>query len=444
MNKVICDVCGTDYPETAAQCPICGCARADGNQTSAGNTEAGEEERTYTYVRGGRFSKSNVRKRLKASQAQQVRMPEPEYDDDDEDEEEEEEEGRSNFGLIAIVILLLLAIIAVSSYIAIVHFGLFDQADPTKPNTSATDNTGTAPSVSDTVKVPCTGLVLNDSEITLTSVDSVWPLNFSVEPLDTTDEIKFVSSDEKVATVDASGRVTAIGSGEATITATCGSFTVECKVVCDFETEPSDPTDPSDPSDPVITVELKLNRTDFTLSAKGSSWNVYSGELDPAEITWSSGNENVATVENGKVVAVGPGRTRIFAEYQGQKVSCWVSCSFPAEEPTDPTEPSDPTDPGEITEPTDPVQKYTLMINGSVSPFGDENNAEATISVGETFRMTIEDDMGAFKQAEWTMSKDGVVSYENNKVTGLAKGTVTLTATYEGQTFICKIIVTEA
>ena len=43
MNKIICDVCGTDYPETAAQCPICGCASA-GAQTAAGKEMADTEE----------------------------------------------------------------------------------------------------------------------------------------------------------------------------------------------------------------------------------------------------------------------------------------------------------------------------------------------------------------------------------------------------------------
>lgn len=27
MNKVICDICGTSYPDTAEQCPICGYSR---------------------------------------------------------------------------------------------------------------------------------------------------------------------------------------------------------------------------------------------------------------------------------------------------------------------------------------------------------------------------------------------------------------------------------
>ena len=135
-----------------------------------------------------------------------------------------------------------------------------------------------------------------------------------------------------------------------------------------------------------------------------------------------------------EVVAVGPGRTRVFAEYEGQKVFCWVSCSFPAEEPTEPTEPD---------EATEPVNTYSLMINGSLSPYGDANNASVTVAVGEAFRLTVEDEMGAFQQVEWTMSKDGVVSYDSNKVTGLAKGNVVLTATYEGQSFTCTVYVND-
>jgi hypothetical protein len=28
MSKVICDVCGTSFPETDEQCPLCGCAKS--------------------------------------------------------------------------------------------------------------------------------------------------------------------------------------------------------------------------------------------------------------------------------------------------------------------------------------------------------------------------------------------------------------------------------
>ena len=57
MNKIVCDLCGTSYPETAPQCPICGTAKSDTAKTKP------DAESGYAYVKGGRFSHANVRKR---------------------------------------------------------------------------------------------------------------------------------------------------------------------------------------------------------------------------------------------------------------------------------------------------------------------------------------------------------------------------------------------
>ena len=66
MSKIICDICGTRYPDTAEQCPICGHIR-EGDVQPVDDFFAMEEEpvETYQKVRGGRFSKSNVEKRTK-------------------------------------------------------------------------------------------------------------------------------------------------------------------------------------------------------------------------------------------------------------------------------------------------------------------------------------------------------------------------------------------
>ena len=64
MSKIICEVCGTSYPETANQCPICGCVRP-ADATSVETDTA--VETGYTYVKGGRFSKANVRKRNRSA-----------------------------------------------------------------------------------------------------------------------------------------------------------------------------------------------------------------------------------------------------------------------------------------------------------------------------------------------------------------------------------------
>jgi len=60
MNKIFCDVCGTSYPETANQCPICGNAKSEGAGTSGNSVP---QDTGYAYVKGGRFSHRNVRKR---------------------------------------------------------------------------------------------------------------------------------------------------------------------------------------------------------------------------------------------------------------------------------------------------------------------------------------------------------------------------------------------
>ena len=105
MSKVICDVCGTTYPETASVCPICGCAKNTTEQTGAESAQ-NPEGATYAPTKGGRFSKSNVRKRNK-------KMKESRRN------EEEPENGGANKGLVAVVLVLLLAIIAVLGYIGV-------------------------------------------------------------------------------------------------------------------------------------------------------------------------------------------------------------------------------------------------------------------------------------------------------------------------------------
>ena len=61
MTILYCDICGTSFPETEEQCPICGCSRALVNETPYSD----HTHSPYVKVRGGRFSKKNVDKLLK-------------------------------------------------------------------------------------------------------------------------------------------------------------------------------------------------------------------------------------------------------------------------------------------------------------------------------------------------------------------------------------------
>ena len=77
---------------------------------------------------------------------------------------------------------------------------------------------------------PATGITLNKSELTLTAGESA-SLTATVTPEGSTDTVVWSSDKPAVATVDpATGKVTAVAPGEATITATAGTKTATCTV----------------------------------------------------------------------------------------------------------------------------------------------------------------------------------------------------------------------
>lgn len=335
MSKIICDVCGTTYPETASQCPICGYVRpADTKSVAsdAGQTKS-KSAGTYTYVKGGRFSKTNVRKRNQTAPAYKPSTAQRAEDK----RSDKKQEKKSDKGLVILVILLLLAIIAVTVYIAWRYFlpegiGPLTHPDGTTQGTGNSEQTEQTPALT----IPCTSLTVTPADYELNAVGEGLLLSVKVEPADTTDAVWFESSDPSVVTVSANGNVVAEGPGEASILVTCGDIVQRCYITCNIETEPPTeaPTEPSgEPTEPTTATEpveeLKLNRSDFTLAFVGDQWNVYSGSIDRSKITWWSDNEAVATIKNGVVVAVNAGTTTVYAEYNGVKVSCIVRCSFP-------------------------------------------------------------------------------------------------------------------
>ena len=317
MSKIVCDVCGTSYPDTADQCPICGCAKPE---------EAGEVK-SYTYVRGGRFSAKNVNKRLKEKQLI--------YAQSMDEEEVEEEPVRSNRGLLIAVVLLLLAIIAVAAYLYINYF-----MDPLKPDggnlpasttgtplspegtgdASQTEPAGTVPGES--TGVACEQIELDVAEVTLSNPGDGYLINWTLSPADTTDTVSFSSSDPDVAAVDENGKITAVAPGSAVITVTCGNVTNTITVVCNIETEPvTEPT--TAPTEPPAE-EFKLNRKDITMTVGDPAWPLYRGDIPKTSIEWWSSDDSVATVKNGNVTPVGAGVATIYAKYNGQTYECIV------------------------------------------------------------------------------------------------------------------------
>lgn len=413
MSKIICDVCGTSYPETATQCPICGCVRPGDSQSilAEGDTEqAGSGG--YTYVKGGRFSKANVKKRNKSKHG---------YDAPVEETPEPEAEKKENKGLVIAVLALLLAIVAVAIYIVVRIFGTGSVPTPNSTTTEQTSQTTSS------ALIACTDIELSNSDVELTELGSAWMLNVTVEPAESTDELTFTSEDLSVAQVDSKGVITAVGPGQTMITVTCGDITQQCRVTCSWEEETTEDTTEETTEETTVPVEvdgeIKLNRTDMTLIREGETWNIYNGTVAVDAITWTSGDESVATVKNGVVTAVGVGKTTVYAEYNGEKFSCIVRCNW--SESTEST--GIAGNGGGITEDGGTTASGDYKIYSAYGAASD-----VTIKVGDSLTLSLKDSNGNQVTATWSVSDESVLNINGSTITGVAKGKVNVIATYNG------------
>ena len=163
------------------------------------------------------------------------------------------------------------------------------------------------------------GLELSETQLRFTLSGETALL--SVKDADQKD-VRWSSSNPAVASVGASGLVTALRPGTAVITASAGGKTAACTVICDWEGEAGE----DDPSDE----PLRLLRTDMSFFNPGEFFtltvlNVPSGTT----VSWRSLDPAVATVDaNGKVVAVGAGTTKIIASVGERTGECIVRCQI--------------------------------------------------------------------------------------------------------------------
>ena len=344
MSKIICDVCGTRYPESAEQCPICGRIRATGGKTAEDSFVMDEaQSSSRTRVRGGRFSKSNVRKRnrdMPRYEMEEERGRGRIQEDMEEEFEELEPRDKSNTVVNVLLVIVIVALLAVTGYIFMEYF--LPNILPAGETTPVTETVAQTeePTETEEPTIPCTDLTLGETVILLEEEGQQWLLNVAVTPEDTTDELIFVSSDENVVVVDEEGKLTAVGEGDATVTVTCGSIKLECTVACVFETEPTgeeateEPTEdateaPTEaPTEPLKDVTLSLKQSDVTFKVNGQQATFkLTCDLKATEVTWISEDENVVTVdENGVVTRVGKGNTNIVVKYGDQEVKVIVRC----------------------------------------------------------------------------------------------------------------------
>lgn len=341
MSKVICEICGTTYQDTAECCPICGCPR-----DMSGNVSEDDfvMDQMPALNKGGRYSSGKKKKEIFDFDEQSDDFPEPEnepYSSDPEDDEDnyDEQPREHNTAVVVILTALIVILLAGTAFLFFRYLlpnlhGVKDTAPTVQTEQPAqTEAATTEP------RIPCQDLSLPGGAAELTQPGYYFLLNVVVIPENTTDELVFTSGDESVATVDANGRITAVSEGKTVIYITCGDKQLTCPVTCQFEaeTEPSTEatvaaqTEATVQTEPVETkpqVELKLDRTDMRLQVGYSTQLklVDCGDLKPEDVEWSVEHAYIAKVENGYVTALQSGTTEITAKYGDQTVKCIVRC----------------------------------------------------------------------------------------------------------------------
>ncbi len=248
-----------------------------------------------------------------------------------------------------------------------------------------------------TVKSPLKSISLNKSSLDLTEGGSS-TLSVSYNPTDTTDSkaITWTSSNTKVATVDKNGKVTAVGAGTATITATSAVKGVS-PATCSVTVKKKE----------IHLNSISLSKASLSMTEGDSSTLTVSYDpsntTDSKAITWTSSNTKVATVDkNGKVTAVGAGTATITATSAVKGVK-EKTCSVTVN------------------------KKEIHLKNISLS------KTSLSMTEGDSSTLTVSYDPSNTtdsKAITWTSSNLKVATVDKNgKVTAVGAGTATITAT---------------
>lgn len=203
--------------------------------------------------------------------------------------------------------------------------------------------------------------------------------------------LKYKSSDKKVATVDKNGLVTAVGQGSCTITVSAKDYDVIEDYLSLAVTDP-------DPA------KVTLNKSKATLGVKQTltlKATVAPEDAGDKTVTWKSSKKAVATVSaSGKVTAKATGSTTITATTaNGKKAKCVITVK--------------------------PAPKKVTLYKGKTKL---KSGKKLTLKKGKSLTLTAKPTSGSATKLTWTSTAPKVAKVDKNgKVTALKKGSATIT-----------------
>ena len=251
--------------------------------------------------------------------------------------------------------------------------------------------------------VKVTAVTLNTTSLTLIEGETA-EIVATISPSNADNKkIVWATSNSSIATVN-DGKVIAIKAGTATITATTddGGKTATCRVEVKSKT---------------IAVEsVSLDKSTAELTEGDELTLISLIKPDNAtnkDITWSSDNEAVATINEGKVTAVKAGTATITVKTEdgGKTATCKVT------------------------------------VNPKVYPVTGVSLDKTTITLTEgdaqTLVATVAPENATNKNVTWSSSDESVVTVSNGEITAVKAGEATITVKTEdgSKTATCKVTV---
>ena len=242
--------------------------------------------------------------------------------------------------------------------------------------------------------VTITGVSLDKATLSL-KIGETAALKATVEPANaTTDKtLLWISDRTDIAKVNQEGTVTGIRVGTANITVRTQNGK---KAICTVEV-----TKPLEETPPPVDVKVSLDKTAATLAAgKDMTLKATVNPANAGTVIWSSSDNKIAKVKDGKVTAKKAGTARIMATVGNKTATCTVTVVSLSE--------------GKLI--LGEKESITLKVNGTN------------------------------KDVVWSSSNKKVATVRNGKVTAKKadKKAITITADVDGATLTCKVTVKAA